>query len=71
MPDGVRNSGWNRRFKSHDKANKRLMTGAEAAEKDAEKREQAAEHAPKAPTKERTEDSAKERTKGITKEMPF
>jgi hypothetical protein len=68
MPDAVRNSGWNRRFKSHDKANKRLMTGAEAAKKDAEKREQATEPATKAPTEERTEGSTKERTKGITKE---
>ena len=34
MPDIVKNSGWNRRFKSHDKASRRLMTGAEAAERD-------------------------------------
>ena len=38
-PDSVKNSGWNRKFKSHDKVNKRVMTGAEAAEKDADKRE--------------------------------
>lgn len=41
MPDIVKKSGWNRQFKSHDKTNKRLMTGAEAAERDANKREQA------------------------------
>ncbi|ERF72882.1 hypothetical protein EPUS_08495 [Endocarpon pusillum Z07020] len=42
MPDPVKRSGWNRQFKSHDKTNKRLMTGAEAAERDASNREQAA-----------------------------
>ena len=62
MPDAVKDSGWNRRFKSHDKANKRLMTGAEAAEKDAEKREQVAERATEGPAKERTEGPGEERT---------
>lgn len=42
MPDIVRNPGWNRKFKSDDKANKRLLTGADAAERDAYKREEAA-----------------------------
>ena len=42
MPDIVKKSGWNRQFKSHDKTKKRLMTGAEAAERDANSREQAA-----------------------------
>ena len=42
MPDIVKTPGWNRQFKSHDKANRRLLTGAEAAEKDANNREQAA-----------------------------
>ena len=41
MPDIVKKSGWNRQFKSHDKTKKRLMTGAEAAEHDANHREQA------------------------------
>ncbi len=40
MPDIVKKSGWNRQFKSHDKTNKRLMTRAEAAERDANNREQ-------------------------------
>jgi hypothetical protein len=42
MPDIIKKSGWNRQFKSHDKVNKRLMTGAEAAERDANNREQVA-----------------------------
>ncbi|KAF7502878.1 hypothetical protein GJ744_004947 [Endocarpon pusillum] len=42
MPDAVKKPGWNRHFKSHDRVNKRLMTGAEAAERDANNREQAA-----------------------------
>jgi hypothetical protein len=42
MPSIVRNPGWNRRFKTHDKVNKRLMTGAEASERDANNREKAA-----------------------------
>jgi hypothetical protein len=41
MPDIVKKSGWNRQFKSHDKTQKRSMTGAEAAEHDATRREQA------------------------------
>ncbi|ERF73029.1 hypothetical protein EPUS_07123 [Endocarpon pusillum Z07020] len=32
MPDIVKKPGWNRQFKSHDKVNKRFMTGTEAAE---------------------------------------
>jgi hypothetical protein len=36
LPDLVKNPGWNRQFKSHDKVNKRLMTGAEAFKRDAE-----------------------------------
>ena len=43
MPDVVQRSSWRRQFKSHDKAKKRLMTGAEAAEKDANKREEEAD----------------------------
>lgn len=39
MPDIVKKSGWNKQFKSHDKAKKRLMTGAEAAERDVNNRE--------------------------------
>ena len=42
MPDIVKKSGWNRQFKSHDKTQKRLMIGVEAAERDANYREQAA-----------------------------
>jgi hypothetical protein len=41
MPDIVKKSGWNRQFKSHDKTQKRSITGAEAAEDDATRREQA------------------------------
>jgi hypothetical protein len=41
MPDIIKRPGWNRQFKSHDRVNKRLMTGAEAAEQDANNREQA------------------------------
>jgi hypothetical protein len=41
MPDVVKNSGWNRQFKSHDRVKKRLMIAAEAAERDADNREQA------------------------------
>jgi len=41
MPDAVKRSSWRRQFKTHDKVNKRLMTGAEAAERDANNREQA------------------------------
>ncbi|KAF7511282.1 hypothetical protein GJ744_004847 [Endocarpon pusillum] len=42
MPDIVKKAGWNRQKKSHDRANKRLITRAEAAEKDANDREQRA-----------------------------
>jgi hypothetical protein len=42
MPDIIWNPGWNRRFKTHNKVNKRLMTGAEASERDANNREKAA-----------------------------
>ncbi len=42
MPDIVKRPGWNRQFKSHDKVNKRFMTGAEAAERDANNRERVA-----------------------------
>jgi hypothetical protein len=42
LPDIVKNPGWNRQFKSHDKVNKRLMTGAEASERDAEQRDKIA-----------------------------
>jgi hypothetical protein len=42
MSDIVKKSGWNRQFKSHDKTHKRLMTGVEAAERDANHREKAA-----------------------------
>ncbi len=42
MPDIVKKAGWNRQKKSHDRANKRLMTGTEAAERDANNREQVA-----------------------------
>jgi hypothetical protein len=41
MTDMVKRSGWNRQFESHGKINKPLMTGAEAAERDADNREQA------------------------------
>ena len=41
MPDAVKRSSWRRQFKTHDKVNKRLMTGAEAVERDANNREQA------------------------------
>ena len=41
MPDKVNKPGWARGFKSHDKTTKRLMTGAEAATKDADKAEKA------------------------------
>lgn len=39
MPDSVKTSGWNRRKKVHGRANQRLLTGAEAAERDADSRE--------------------------------
>ena len=42
MPDAVQNSSWQHQLKSYDKAKKRLMTGAEAAERDANKREREA-----------------------------
>jgi hypothetical protein len=42
LPDIVKSSGWNRQFKSHDKVRKRLMTGAEASERDAEQRDKIA-----------------------------
>ena len=42
MSDIVKRSEWNRQFKSHDKVNKRLMTGAETTERDVNDREQAA-----------------------------
>jgi hypothetical protein len=42
MPDIVKKSEWKRQFKSHDKTQKRLMTGAEAVERDVNYREQAA-----------------------------
>jgi cellulose biosynthesis protein BcsQ len=41
MPDIVKKSRWNRQFKSHSKTQKHFMTGAEAAERDANSREQA------------------------------
>jgi uncharacterized membrane protein (UPF0182 family) len=41
-PHIVENPGWNRRFKNHDKVHKRLMTGAEASERDADRREKIA-----------------------------
>ena len=40
MPDAVKTSSWKRRFKTHDKAKRRLLTGAEVAERDANTREQ-------------------------------
>ncbi|KAF7502108.1 hypothetical protein GJ744_007206 [Endocarpon pusillum] len=43
MPNSVQKSSWRRQFKSHDKVKKRLMTGAEASERDANQREKAAE----------------------------
>jgi len=43
MPDAVKKSSWKRQFKSHDKVKKRLMTATEAAEKDADKRQQIAD----------------------------
>jgi hypothetical protein len=43
MPNIVKNLGWNRQLKSHDKAKKRLITRAEATEHDANKREKAAD----------------------------
>lgn len=42
MPDMVKTSGWKRKLKSHGKAKQRLMTGPEAAERDADKREKLA-----------------------------
>lgn len=39
MPEMVKTSGWNRRKKSHGRANQRLLTGTEAAERDANRRE--------------------------------
>lgn len=45
MPDMVKTSGWNRRLKSHGKANQRLMTSVEVAERDADKRERQANRA--------------------------
>lgn len=42
MPDVVKTSSWKRQFKAHDKFKKRLMTGTEAAERDANTREQEA-----------------------------
>ena len=39
MSDTVKRLGWNRQFKSHDKTNKRLMTGTEAIERDVNNRE--------------------------------
>jgi hypothetical protein len=41
MPQKVNQSGWARGAKSHEKTTKRLLTGAEAAVKDADKAEQA------------------------------
>lgn len=41
MPNIVKKSRWNRQFKSHNKTLKRLMTRVEAAERDANHREQA------------------------------
>lgn len=40
MPEIVKNSGRNKQFKSHDKTIKCSMTAAEAAERDANNREQ-------------------------------
>jgi hypothetical protein len=39
MPEIVKTSGWNRRKKSHGRANQRLLTGTEAAKRDANRRE--------------------------------
>jgi hypothetical protein len=39
MPNIMKKSGWNKQFKSHDKTQKRLITGVEAAERDANCRE--------------------------------
>ena len=39
MPDAVKTSSWKRKFKAHGKAKRRLLTGAEAAERDANTRE--------------------------------
>jgi hypothetical protein len=41
MPDIMKKSRWNRQFKSYNKTQKRLMTEAEAAERDVNQREQA------------------------------
>jgi hypothetical protein len=42
MSDAVKRSSWRRQFKIHDKIQKHLMTGTEAAENNVKKREQAA-----------------------------
>ena len=42
MPDAVKTSSWKCQFKAHDKSKKRLLTGAKAAERDANKRKQEA-----------------------------
>jgi hypothetical protein len=39
MPNTLKKSRWNKQFKSYDKAKKRLITGAEAAERDANNKE--------------------------------
>ena len=38
MPDAIKTSSWKRQLKTHDKAKRRLMTGSEAAERDANTR---------------------------------
>jgi hypothetical protein len=40
MPDIVKNSRWNRQFKSYNRVKKQLITAVEAAEHDADNREQ-------------------------------
>ena len=55
MPDAVKRSGWRRQFKDHDKVKKRLMTGAEAAERDANQREKLAKKKAKVKAIEATE----------------
>ena len=39
MPNAVKTSSWTRKFKAHDKAKRRLLTGAKAAERDVNTRE--------------------------------
>jgi hypothetical protein len=55
MPDAVKRSGWRRRFKDHNKVRKRLMVGAEGAERDANQREKVANKEANAKAAEATE----------------